>query len=66
MEQVKEKDSVLSWSVFLGCMFLGGGIGMFFDQTGVGTLIGLGVGYIASAIVESVEKKNRSQSNITG
>lgn len=57
MEEIKERNETLSWSVFLGCMFVGMGIGMIFDQDGTGMLIGMGVGYIASAIIESVEKK---------
>ena len=57
MEEIKERNETLSWSVFIGSMFVGMGIGMIFDQTGNGMFIGLGVGYIASAIIESANKK---------
>ena len=33
-------------SIFLGCMFLGIGIGLYFGEAGIGVLIGLGVGFI--------------------
>lgn len=34
---------------FIGCMILGVGIGMLFDQTGAGSVIGLGAGFLAMA-----------------
>lgn len=57
MEQIKERNEILSWSVFIGSMFIGMGIGEIFDQSGVGMIIGLGVGYIVSAIIEKPGKK---------
>lgn len=35
---------------FTGCIILGIGIGMLFNQTVAGTVIGVGVGFIAMAI----------------
>jgi hypothetical protein len=57
MEQIKEQNEIISWSAFLGCMFVGMGIGSFFHQTGVGLLIGMGAGYIAEAIIENYRKR---------
>ncbi|MFC4817049.1 MULTISPECIES: hypothetical protein [unclassified Flavobacterium] len=39
--------------VFIGCMFVGMGIGMCVDKIAVGTLIGMGVGFIASALLKA-------------
>ncbi len=35
---------------FIGCMFIGMGIGMIFDNAGAGTIIGMGVGFIVESI----------------
>ena len=32
--------------MFVGCMFLGIGIGLLFEEPGIGTLIRMGVGFI--------------------
>ncbi|WP_188455960.1 hypothetical protein [Virgibacillus oceani] len=34
---------------FVGCLILGSGIGMLFDNTAAGSTIGLGVGFLALA-----------------
>ncbi len=41
------------WSsgIFIGCMFIGLGIGMVFGHSGAGVLIGMGVGFILSTIL---------------
>ena len=41
--------------IFVGCMFAGIGIGMFFGETGGGTMVGMGVGFIVS---QYSKKKN--------
>ena len=38
----KKKES----NIFLGCMFVGIGLGFVFDYIAAGTLIGMGVGFI--------------------
>jgi len=47
-KKVKDKKSDL---VFVGCLFLGLGTGMYFGNVAVGVLIGLGVGFITKAIL---------------
>ena len=37
--------------VFVGCVMLGLGIGMLFDNTGAGVIIGIGVGFLAMAVL---------------
>ena len=46
-------DKMFDWTkpegkIFVGCMFAGIGIGMFFGETGGGTMLGMGVGFIVS------------------
>ena len=56
-QTIEQTNDVLSWSAFLGSMFIGMGIGMLFGQTGVGLLIGMGVGYIAEIVIGSMKRK---------
>ncbi|OYT40279.1 MAG: hypothetical protein B6U89_02715 [Desulfurococcales archaeon ex4484_58] len=51
------------WSVFLACMFIGMGIGMLFDQTGAGTLIGMGIGFIMVNLFGEERLKPRTSFN---
>ena len=43
--------------LILACLFIGVGIGMVLDHTAAGTLIGLGVGFLAAFIAGSIMKK---------
>lgn len=45
----------LGSGIFIGCMFVGMGIGMYFDKMSIGVLIGMGVGFIASSIVKATK-----------
>lgn len=56
MEKQEETSEVL----FVGCMFLGMGIGFLLDQIGAGMFIGMGVGFIASAFYKK-EKETKEQ-----
>ncbi len=39
-----------------GGLFLGIGIGMLYGNTGAGTIIGLGAGFIAWALIDTLRK----------
>jgi len=43
--------------LFLACFFIGLGVGMGLGYTGIGALIGLGVGFLAAFIYEISRKK---------
>ncbi len=48
MEKQK-KSGAIGGIVFVGCMFIGAGIGMAMGQVQVGGAIGMGVGFLAMA-----------------
>ncbi len=56
-ENQEEKDSHVSWYVFIGCMFIGMGIGAVLNHGGEGTMIGMGVGFLASAVYKGEKNK---------
>ena len=37
-------------TIFVGCMFLGIGIGMYIGEAGVGTMVGMGIGFIVESL----------------
>jgi F0F1-type ATP synthase assembly protein I len=49
-ENNKSKSKIAS-AVFVGCMFLGAGIGMLYDKLTIGGAIGMGIGFLAMAVV---------------
>jgi hypothetical protein len=48
---MQKRNRQLVSAVFLACLFIGLGVGIALDEAGVGVLIGLGVGFLVSAIV---------------
>lgn len=42
--------------VFVGCMFLGGGLGSLFGEPQSGWLIGMGAGFIGMALTRGLMK----------
>ena len=48
---MEKRNRRLISAVFLACLFIGLGVGVALDEAGVGVLIGLGVGFLAAAIV---------------
>ena len=53
MENQKNETNKISGIIFIGIMFIGIGVGKYIDNTTVGTLIGMGVGFLASAMYRS-------------
>jgi len=53
MENQKNDTNKIAGIIFIGLMFIGIGVGIYLGNTSVGTLIGLGVGFLASAIYRS-------------
>jgi len=51
MEEEKKSGSSIGGVVFVGCMFIGGGIGMLTNAVAVGGAIGMGIGFIAMGII---------------
>jgi hypothetical protein len=52
MEEIEKRmhGSSIGSLIFVGCMFIGGGIGMIFHAVEIGGAIGMGVGFIAMGI----------------
>lgn len=44
---------------FVGCIILGTGIGMLFDAVAAGSVIGVGTGFLAMAILGRENKKSK-------
>jgi hypothetical protein len=53
MEIQNQNKNKIAGTIFIGCMFIGIGIGMYFDKMTVGVMVGMGVGFIASAIAKA-------------
>jgi putative effector of murein hydrolase LrgA (UPF0299 family) len=53
MENQENDNKKNAGIIFVGFMFIGIGIGKYIDNTAVGTLVGLGVGFLAMAIYRS-------------
>ena len=46
---IEEKDQRGNY-IFVGCMFVGIGLGFLFEHIPAGTMIGMGVGFIAQQL----------------
>ncbi|MBL4754957.1 MAG: hypothetical protein JKY52_15345 [Flavobacteriales bacterium] len=45
----EDKNKTVGGLLFVGCLFLGIGIGMYLEDVKIGTMIGLGVGFLVMA-----------------
>lgn len=55
----EDSNSKYNWPggyVFVGCMFVGMGLGMYFNNTGIGLMIGMGVGFLGMAVLQLFKK----------
>ncbi len=50
--------------VFIGCMFIGIAAGIYFNMTAIGTLAGMGIGFIARAIINSNTENEKTKETI--
>ena len=41
--------------IFIGCMFLGMGIGMYLGELGAGTMVGMGLGFLFKGLYSKKE-----------
>lgn len=59
MENKKDKSKAdnVGGLVFVGPLMIGIGLGMYYGNTAVGTLVGLGVGFICFGLVKAFMKE---------
>ena len=56
MEKEKSKSDTVGGLVFVGPLMIGIGLGIYYNITAVGVLVGLGVGFILFALVKAFMK----------
>jgi len=56
-QRSKSISDTVGGLVFVGSLMIGIGLGIFYGNTAVGTLIGLGVGFILFGLVKAFMKR---------
>jgi len=54
MENKKKTAAIIGGLIFTGCMFIGIGLGFLYYNIVVGSLIGMGTGFIGMAVTYAV------------
>jgi len=57
MDKKKNNSSTIGGVVFVGFLFIGLALGMLYNNTAVGILLGLGVGFVAMGIIWAITVK---------
>lgn len=55
-----KNTSTVAGLVFTGCMFIGMGLGFYFNEIVIGLFIGMGTGFIAMGIIYALMKQGKS------
>ena len=52
MQQTQKPKNINGNLIFVGCIILGSGIGMAMGNVAVGSIIGVGIGFLAKALIK--------------
>lgn len=55
---MSEEKKDISGYIFVGCILIGVAIGMYLNKVAMGSVLGVGVGFIAKYLVASKNKSN--------
>jgi len=61
MEEKTKSGSQIGGVIFVGCMFVGGGLGMLMGNVAVGGAIGMGIGFISMGIIWAAYKNREEE-----
>lgn len=55
------KGNSIGGLFFVGCMFIGGGLGMYYGSTPIGGAIGMGVGFLIMGLTKAYYNKKENE-----